>query len=87
MDSKIKAELFDKIIKSLDNIRPYLEADGGDVKVVDIDDDYVVYVELLGACEACTMAPMTMKAGIEDAIKKVAPEVTAIKATNIAAIK
>ncbi|MCV9386237.1 NifU family protein [Reichenbachiella ulvae] len=83
MDITKKEELLAKINQAITNIRPYLEADGGDVKVLDIDEDYVVSVELLGACEACPMSPMTMKAGIEEAIKRVAPEVTAIKAVNI----
>ncbi len=83
MDITKKEELLVRINEAITNIRPYLEADGGDVKVLDIDEDYVVSVELLGACEACPMSPMTMKAGIEEAIKRVAPEVRAIKAVNI----
>ncbi len=86
MDAKIKQELLTKIEGAIDNIRPYLEADGGDVKLLDIDDNYVVLVELLGACEACPMSPMTMKAGIEDAVKRVAPEVKSINAINIASV-
>ncbi|PIB35396.1 hypothetical protein BFP72_08305 [Reichenbachiella sp. 5M10] len=82
MDNNTKETLLEKINGAIDNIRPYLEADGGDVRVVDIDDNFVVFVELLGACEACPMSPMTMKAGIEEAIKRVAPEVTSIKAIN-----
>ncbi|UXP31441.1 NifU family protein [Reichenbachiella agarivorans] len=82
MDSNKKTELLVRINESIGNIRPYLEADGGDVRVLDIDDDYVVHVELLGACESCPMSHMTMKAGIEEAIKRVAPEVTAIRAKN-----
>lgn len=84
MDANVKKDLLAKIDQAIHNIRPYLEADGGDVKLVDIDDDYVVQVELLGACESCPMSPMTMKAGIEEAVKRVAPEVKAINAINIA---
>lgn len=83
MDITQKEELLEKINQAIDNIRPYLEADGGDVRVLDIDEDYVVHVELLGACGSCPMSPMTMKAGIEEAVKRVAPQVTAIKAVNI----
>jgi len=83
MDRKIKEELLQKVESAIDNIRPYLEADGGDVKVVDITDDYVVELELLGACESCPMSPMTMKAGIEEAIKRVAPEIKEINAINV----
>ncbi|MBU2916290.1 MULTISPECIES: NifU family protein [Reichenbachiella] len=82
MDSNKKEELLVRINQAIANIRPYLEADGGDVRVLDVDDDFVVHVELLGACESCPMSPMTMKAGIEEAIKRMAPEVTAIKAKN-----
>lgn len=86
MDANIKKELLTRIDQAITNIRPYLEADGGDVKVLDINDDYVVQVELLGACEACPMSPMTMKAGIEEAVKRVAPEVKSINAVNIAPV-
>lgn len=86
MDSNKKEELLKRIEQAINNIRPYLEADGGDVKLLDITDEYVVQVELLGACEACPMSPMTMKAGIEEAVKRVAPEVKSIHAVNIASI-
>ena len=69
-----------KIEAALDSIRPYLQSDGGDVRLVSINDDFTVELELLGACESCTMSNMTMKAGIEEAIKKVAPEVVSVKA-------
>ncbi|MEO9803098.1 MAG: NifU family protein [Reichenbachiella sp.] len=86
MDANTKQELLAKIDQAINNIRPYLEADGGDVKLLDIDDEFVVQVELLGACEACPMSPMTMKAGIEEAVKRVAPEVKSINAVNIAPV-
>lgn len=86
MDANTKQELLAKVDQAINNIRPYLKADGGDVKLLDIDDDYVVQVELLGACEACPMSPMTMKAGIEEAVKRVAPEVKAINAVNVASV-
>ena len=84
MDTTKKEELLVKIEQAIDNIRPYLLADGGDVRVLDIDEDFIVRVELLGSCESCPMSPMTMKAGIEEAVKRVAPEVVAIKAVNVA---
>lgn len=86
MEADKKQELLARIDQAITNIRPYLEADGGDVKLLDIDDDFVVQVELLGACESCPMSPMTMKAGIEEAVKRVAPEVKAINAVNVASI-
>ncbi|MGL1886854.1 MAG: NifU family protein [Reichenbachiella sp.] len=87
MDINTKEELLTRVNQAITTIRPYLETDGGDVRVVDIDDDYVVSVELLGACETCPMSHMTMKAGIEEAIKRVAPEVKSIKATNTEPVK
>ena len=86
MDLTVKTELLERINVAIQNIRPYLEADGGDVKVLDVDDEFVVTVELLGACESCPMSPMTMKAGIEEAVKRVAPEVKGIVAVNVASV-
>jgi Fe-S cluster biogenesis protein NfuA len=85
MEASIKQDILTRIEGAVENIRPYLKADGGDVRIIDIDDSYVVHLELLGACEACPMSPMTMKAGIEEAIKRVAPEVKGIQADNVAA--
>jgi Fe-S cluster biogenesis protein NfuA len=83
METDTKQDLYARVELALDNIRPYLVADGGDVKLIEIDNDNVVQVELLGACGACPMSPMTMKAGIEEAIKRVAPEIVAINAINV----
>ena len=71
--------LIEKIDKALDSIRPYLEADGGNVEVISVSDDYIVKVKLLGACNGCTMSSMTMKGGIEEAIKKVVPEIQGVE--------
>ena len=71
-------DMISKIDKALDSIRPYLEADGGGVKVLEVTDDMVVKVQLLGACEGCSMSAMTMKAGIEEAIKKEIPEINSV---------
>jgi len=76
-------ELTERIDKALDNIRPYLETDGGNVKILEITDDMVVKLELLGACGTCPMSTMTLKAGVEEAIKKAVPEVKAVEAVNI----
>ena len=77
-----KTELTDKINLSLSELRPHLKADGGDMELVDITDEGVVQVRLLGACSDCSMSLMTIKAGLEDAVKKVAPEITAVEAVN-----
>ncbi len=77
------SDLLERVNKAIDTIRPYLAADGGDVRVVDIDENNVVTIELLGACESCPMSPMTMKAGVEESIKKSVPEITKVQALNL----
>lgn len=76
-------ELIERINRSLDSIRPYLETDGGNVRVVEVTDDMTVKLELLGACGSCPMSTMTLKAGVEEAIKKVVPEIRHVEAINI----
>ncbi|MCH7401879.1 NifU family protein [Belliella kenyensis] len=76
-------EMNDKIEHALDSIRPYLEADGGNVKVVELTDDMVLRLELTGACSSCPMSTMTLKAGVEEAIKKAIPEIVKVEAINI----
>ncbi len=78
-----KEELAIKINESLEELRPHLKADGGDMELVEITDDGIVRVRLLGACSDCTMSLMTIKAGLEEAIKKVAPEIIAVEAVNM----
>ena len=67
--------IVNKIEEALTQVRPYLESDGGDIRLVEVTDDYVVKVKLLGACSDCQVSVMTLKAGVEQAIKKVLPEV------------
>jgi len=76
-----------KIEEALDTIRPYLLADGGNVELVEITDDLIVRVELKGACQSCSMSTMTMKAGIEETIKRAVPEIKAVEAVNPAVLK
>ncbi|MGZ4035081.1 MAG: NifU family protein [Bacteroidia bacterium] len=75
-----------KVEEALDQIRPYLQADGGNVSLVEITDDNIVRVELHGACKTCSMSMMTMKAGIEESIKRAVPEIKSVEAVNIAAM-
>lgn len=75
--------IFVKVEQALESIRPYLETDGGNVKILDISDELVVRLELLGACGACPMSTMTMKAGVEETIKRAVPEVKSVIAVNI----
>ena len=76
-------ELTKKIESSLNSIRPYLKADGGDVKVNHITEDHVVQLEFVGACGNCSMSTMTFKAGVEAAIKRDVPEVKSIEVINL----
>lgn len=79
----MQQDLIQEVDKALESIRPYLEADGGNVKVVEVSEDGVVKLELLGACGSCPMSAMTFKAGIEEAIKREVPQITGIEAINI----
>jgi Fe-S cluster biogenesis protein NfuA len=72
----------EKIEEALNSIRPYLEADGGNVQLVEITEDNVVLVELHGACKSCSMSSMTMKAGIEETIKRAVPQIIRVEAVN-----
>ena len=77
-------ELRAQIEEALDKIRPYLMADGGSVRLLNITDDYVVELELLGACGSCPMSTMTLRAGIEQALKRSVPQVRRVEAVNAA---
>jgi len=76
-------EILERVEASLDTMRPYLNDDGGNVEVVDITDEMIVRVKLLGACSTCPQSFMTMKAGIEEAVKRAVPEVKGVVAINI----
>jgi Fe-S cluster biogenesis protein NfuA len=75
--------LVDRVEAALDTIRPYLETDGGNVSVEEITPDNIVKLKMLGSCGSCPMSIMTLKAGIEQAIMKAVPEVTAVEAINL----
>ena len=83
MDNKTSKGLIEKVEAALTSIRPYLEADGGDVKILEITDENIVKLELLGACGTCPMSSMTLKAGVEESIKRAVPEVTGVEAVNL----
>jgi Fe-S cluster biogenesis protein NfuA len=76
-------EITQKIEASLDSIRPYLKADGGNVRINEITDDRIVRLEFVGACGNCSMSTMTFKAGVEAAIKRDVPEVRSIEVVNL----
>ena len=68
-------ELKLNVEKALDEIRPYLQSDGGDISLLSIEDDKVVKVQLEGACISCSVNQMTLKSGVEMTIKKYAPQI------------
>jgi len=76
-------DLLQRVESALDTIRPYLEADGGNVSVEEITPEMIVRLRLLGSCGSCPMSIMTLKAGIEQAIKKSVPEIEGIEAVNL----
>ena len=84
-DPDIDPELRDQIEEALDTIRPYLMADGGSVRLLNVTSDYVVELELLGACGSCPMSTMTLRAGIEQALKRSVPKIKRVEAVNATA--
>ena len=78
-----KKSIEEKVLTALDQLRPFLHADGGDMELVEIKDDATVVVRLMGTCSDCSMSMMTLKAGLEEAVKKVAPEVKEVVAENM----
>ena len=70
----------EEILKALDSLRPYLQADDGDVELVDVSDDGIVKVKLKGACEICPMSVMTLRAGIERSLLRQVPGIRRVEA-------
>ncbi|PKQ29378.1 MAG: hypothetical protein CVT60_05640 [Actinobacteria bacterium HGW-Actinobacteria-10] len=70
----------ERVQAALDIIRPALQADGGDVELVDVKDDGVVQVKLVGACRGCPMSQLTLANGVERVLKEQVPEVTRVEA-------
>ena len=79
----MEKELLEKRVKNiLEQVRPYLQADGGDVNFVELTDDMVVMVELTGSCGSCPYSTMTLKNGIESVMKKSIPEIKSVENIN-----
>jgi Fe-S cluster biogenesis protein NfuA len=84
MESAVQNDqLITKVERALDSMRPYLAADGGNVRVLEVTDDKTVRLELMGACGSCPMSAMTFKGGLEEAILKAVPEIQKVEAINI----
>jgi len=75
-------DIHERVEAALQTLRPYLEADGGDISLVEVTDELHVRVELHGACADCQMIHMTMKGGVEQAIRQAASEVVKVEAIN-----
>ncbi len=81
-----KDDLNGRVEAALDNIRPYLVTDGGDVRILEITKEKKLILEFMGNCGTCPMSTMTFKAGVEEAIKKSVPEIGRIEVVNMPTI-
>ncbi|MDD3739397.1 MAG: NifU family protein [Lentimicrobiaceae bacterium] len=72
-------EIEEKVKNIIEQIRPFLQADGGDINFVNLTDDLVVNVQLVGACGSCPFSQMTLKNGVEEAIKREIPEIKSVE--------
>jgi len=75
IDSK---SIKERVQKALERVRPYLQSDGGDIKLIEVTDDYIVKVRLEGACHGCPYSMQTLKAGVEQALLKEVPEIKSV---------
>ncbi len=77
-----KQTLLERVDRALDDVRPHLKVDGGNVEVVDITEDLVLQIKWIGNCESCSMSAMTMRAGVEQTVKGQVPEIVSVEAVN-----
>ncbi|UCG28686.1 MAG: NifU family protein [Bacteroidales bacterium] len=80
METDKKNKLIDRINGALNHVRPYLQADGGDISLVEVTDEMIVKVKLTGACHGCPFSMQTLKSGVEQAIVKEIPEIKEVQA-------
>ncbi|HMV15942.1 MAG: NifU family protein [Chitinophagales bacterium] len=71
-------DLHTKVEMALNNIRPFLQSDGGNIELIEVTNDFIAKVKLVGACESCKMSASTMKAGVEATVKNFVPEIVAV---------
>lgn len=76
-------ELENKVKNVIEQLRPYLQSDGGDIRFVNLTEENVVNVELQGACGSCPFSRMTLKNGVEEAVKKALPEIKSVEALGL----
>ena len=82
MLQKEKDQFIELIESALDDVRPHLKVDGGNVELVDLTDDMLVKIKWLGNCENCNMSVMTMRAGVEQSIRAKLPAISGVEAVN-----
>lgn len=75
---KDKNVLINTVEQAIEQLRPFLIADGGNIELIDITDDNIVQVKFIGACQSCSMSAMTLKGGVEETIKKAAPQIVSV---------
>ena len=75
-------ELTKRVNLVIDQLRPYLKNDGGDMELIEITEDKKVRVRLLGACQTCSISPVTLKAGLEESLKVSVPEIAGVEAVE-----
>lgn len=76
--SEKNEQIVKKVLTAIEQLRPFLLDDGGDIEFIELTEDNIVKVKMLGACNQCSMSSLTLKAGLEDALKVVAPEVVSV---------
>lgn len=77
-NSEEEKAMREEVEKALDKIRPALQADGGDIELVNVGEDGIVQVRLTGACGGCPMSQMTLKMGVEKTLKQIVPQVRSV---------
>ena len=82
MATSNNTELIAKAQNAIEQIRPYLQADGGDIRFVELTDENVLNVELQGSCGSCPFSRMTLKNGVEEAVRRTLPEIVSVEAIN-----
>jgi Fe-S cluster biogenesis protein NfuA len=78
----VNQDLYNRVENALSQLRPYLEADSGNVSIIDITDEMIVRLQFHGACSSCSMSAMTLKAGIEQTILRMVPEIKGVIAVG-----
>lgn len=82
MTAAEREDWISRVDKALDDVRPHLAIDGGNIEVLDVSDAKIVEIKWLGACNGCSMTAMTMKAGVEETLKRSIPEINGVVAVN-----